>query len=296
MNISRIKSAEKDIRGYFDSLAKKIFLKKNIYQILAENHRTWELRKIMSVDTFIDGLLKMKLKEVKLTSPNYDTTYTRFMWGKNIPICQLGLSLRPQSYLTHHTAMRIHGLTDQTPATVYVNTEQSIKYDREGELEQGRIATAFKRKPRVSKYIFTYKDRNICCLNGINTKKLGVEEATVFTEGKLPVTNIERTLIDITVRPIYSGGCHEVLKAYGRAKDRVSVERIISMLKKIKYIYPYHQAIGFYMQTAGFSDSALKQLKKFGMEYDFYLDYGMKKTKYSKEWRIYYPKNLYPSS
>ena len=292
MKLSHIKSAEKDIREYFDSLAKRIFLKKDIYQILAENHRSWGLRKTMSVDTFIDGLTKIKLKEVKLTSPNYDNTYTRFIWGKNIRIYQLGLSLRPQSYLTHHTAMHILGLTDQTPTTIYVNTEQSIKYDREGELEQGRIATAFKRKPRVSKYIFTYKHWNICCLSGINTKKLGVEEIKVFTDGELPVTNIERTLIDITVRPIYSGGCHEVLKAYKRAKDKVSIDSMIAMLKKIKYIYPYHQAIGFYMQAAGFSDSSLKPLRKIRMEYDFYLDYDMKKTKYSKEWRIYYPKNL----
>ena len=64
------------------------------------------------------------------------------------------------------------------------------------------------------------------------------------------------------------------------------------MLKKIKYIYPYHQAIGLYMQKAGFDEKDIALLKKFGKKYDFYLNYDMTKPRYSKEWKIYYPKNL----
>jgi hypothetical protein len=292
MKLPWITLAENDITGYFDSLTRKVFLKKDIYQMLSEKHQIWGLRRTMSVDTFIEQIKEIGLEELRLTSPNYDNTYTRFIWGKNVPIYQLSLSLRPHSYFTHHSAMHILGLSSQTPTTVYVNSEQSIKYDRDGELEQERINMAFKRKPRTSKYIFTYKNQEICCLNGINTKKLGVEEIKVFKEGKLPVTNIERTLIDITVRPVYSGGCKEVLEAYRRAKNKISVDTLITMLQKINYIYPYHQAIGFYMQTAGFDESDFNKLKKLGLRYDFYLDYDMKKTKYSKEWRIYYPKNL----
>jgi len=290
--IQQIKSSEKDIREYFDSLTRKVFLKKDIYQILAEKHLLWKLRKTINVDIFIDQLMEMKLNELKLTSPNYKNTYTRFIWGKCVPIYQLSLSLRSQSYFTHHTAMHILGLTNQKPSTIYVNTEQSVKPDRHSELEQERINMAFKRKPRVSKYIFIYKNWEICCVNGINTNKLGVEELNVFTEGKLPVTNIERTLIDIAVRPVYSGGCKDVLEAYKRAKGKISVNTLMTMLKKINYIYPYHQAIGLYMQKAGYKDSDLNQLKKVGMKYDFYLDYAMKKTNYSKEWRIYFPKDL----
>ncbi|MGO9613526.1 MAG: hypothetical protein ACLPX5_10875 [Dissulfurispiraceae bacterium] len=281
----------KNIIKYFDSLAQKVFLRKDLDQILAEKKRLWKLEP-MGGDIFIDQLMKIKLKEVKLTSPNYDKTYTRFIWDEDVPIHQMSLSLRPQSYLTHHTAMRILALTDKPSKTIYVNAEQSIKYDRNGELEQARIDMAFKRKARISKYIFTYKDWKICCVSGMNTKNLGVEKRRVFMEGELPTTNMERTLIDSTVRPIYSGGCHEVLKAYKRAEHKVSVDMIVAMLKKIKYIYPYHQAIGFYMQMAGFPESCLRQLKKFGMDYDFYLDYDMKKTTYSKEWKIYYPRGL----
>ena len=292
MRQSQIQKSEELVREYFDSLRQRVFLRKDLYQILAEKHSLWELRKTMSVDAFIDHFKKTYLKEITLTSPNYDKSYTRFVWGRDVSIHQLSLSLKPRSYFTHYTAMCFHGLTDKTPSIIYVNSEQSQKFDREADLEQESVDRAFKGKARTSKYIFIHKKWKVCCLNGINTNNLGVEEIEIEKEGKLPVTNLGRTLIDITVRPIYSGGCGEVLEAYKRAKEKISVDLLVAMLKKIKYIYPYHQAIGFYMQRAGFEVSSLNILKKIGMKYDFYLDYDIKKKMYSKEWRIYYPQNL----
>jgi hypothetical protein len=46
------------------------------------------------------------------------------------------------------------------------------------------------------------------------------------------------------------------------------------------------------MQRAGFENSALTLLKKMGLKYDFYLDYGINEENYSKDWRIYFPKEL----
>ena len=129
-------------------------------------------------------------------------------------------------------------------------------------------------------------------MSGLNTNNLGVVEIEPPDSGKLQLTNIERTLIDIAVRPFYSGGTVEVQKAYIKARGKISTERLISILKKIDYTYPYHQVIGFYMQRAGFEDSALNSLKKMGLKYDFYLDYGIKEKDYSKEWRVYFPKNI----
>lgn len=288
----RIKIPKKDITEYFNSLEQKVFMKKNIDEILFRKRSSWNLPKTMNVNKFISELNKMHLTEIKLKALNYDSTYSRFIWGHDDLVYQLCLSLKPRSYFSHQTAMYFHGLTDKNPKTIYANSEQSLKSYRDNSLEQGRIDAAFKRKPRTSKYIFSYKDWKICCLNGINTKNLGVTEIDVLKEGELPVTNMERTLIDIAVRPVYSGGCKEVLEAYRRAKGKISVDTLITMLGKINYIYPYHQAIGVYMQTAGFDESDFNKLKKLGLRYDFYLDYDMKKTEYSKEWRIYYPKNL----
>jgi hypothetical protein len=66
------------------------------------------------------------------------------------------------------------------------------------------------------------------------------------------------------------------------------------MLKKLNYIYPYHQAIGYYIEKAGnYNDAQIELLReKFKFERDFYLTYQMKDTKYSKKWRLYYPNNF----
>jgi predicted transcriptional regulator of viral defense system len=70
---------------------------------------------------------------------------------------------------------------------------------------------------RISQNVAGYKKYKICILNGMYTDRLGVIEV-LHNGAKISVTDIERTLIDIVVRPGYSGGVSEVLSAYNLAK------------------------------------------------------------------------------
>ena len=38
-------------------------------------------------------------------------------------------------------------------------------------------------------------------------------------------------------------------------------------VKKMDYVYPYHQAVGFYMQKAGFDPGVLADLQKNGLRF-----------------------------
>ena len=125
------------------------------------------------------------------------------------------------------------------------------------------------------------------------TGSQGIIETEAPEGEKVRVTNVERTLIDITVRPFYAGGIFEVLKAFKLAKERVSINKLAVMLNKIGYIYPYHQAIGFYLEKSGvYKESAIKIFRKMNMNCDFYLTYQMKDEAYSKDWRLFYPKGF----
>ncbi len=206
------------------------------------------------------------------------------------------LTLRPGCYYSHYTALRMHGLTEQVPKTIYLNHEQHLKSQSTGGLAQERIDAAFKRKARESNNFIESQGSKIYLINGKNTGQLGVVTESVTYDSDTPVsvrlTNLERTLIDITVRPAYAGGIFEVLKAFELAKQHVSINALAAMLQKIEHTYPYHQAIGFYLERAGYRASQLSLIKRFPMHYDFYLANNMGEVDYAESWRLYVPKGL----
>jgi hypothetical protein len=73
------------------------------------------------------------------------------------------------------------------------------------------------------------------------------------------------------VRPVYAGGVAQVLETFKAARPRVSVNVLLATLKRLDYLYPYHQCIGFYMQRAGFEPARLEQVRKIPRTFDFFL-------------------------
>ena len=189
--------------------------------------------------------------------------------------------------------MFLNDLTEQIPKTIYFNFEQPPKRNKPLELEQSRIDMAFNRKVRVSNNIANYKGWKIISLNGMFTKQLGVISIKGPDENQLRVTNIERTLIDIAVRPIYSGGIFEVLNAYQNAKGIVSINKLVAMLAKLNYTYPYHQVIGFYLEKSGvYKSNVIDLLLKFPIKYNFYLTHQMEDVSFSEKWKLFFPKGF----
>src|SRR5687767_4124502 len=96
----------------------------------------------------------------------------------------------------------------------------------------------------------------------------------------------------MTVRPAYAGGVQTVFNAFLAARDTISVPRIVAALKALKYIYPYHQAVGFYLQRAGMPAAALAPLKKLPIDFNFYLANQMHVPTLDPDWRVFYPNKL----
>jgi len=285
----RFEIAKEDIISFFEKSHLKIFSFKDLAKILKENRKFWRLAEGLSTNSFIDLLLSnTKLIKHELQFPHIKTI--KYSWD-NVSVYQIALSIKDSSYLTHYTASFLHGLTNQIPKTIYVNFEQPKKTFHKADLSQDRIDRAFSNAQRQSKNTAVLGDYTICLLNGKFTDRHGVIE--LAQEGNISVTNVERTLIDITVRPAYAGGVFEVLNAFRQAASKVSINKLVATLKKLEYIYPYHQAIGFYIEKAGvYKESQMQLLKRFDIKFDFYLAHKMKEVEYSKDWRIYYPKGL----
>src|SRR5580692_6282313 len=140
--LSRIEIAKHDIVKFFDENPRRVYTKLELTRILTSNRGFWRLTQGTGVNYFISFLMeKGRLTELALRSANY-SGFTRYAWGKASPY-QVALSIKPRSYISHGTAVSLHGLTDQIPKTIYVNQEQSPKPAPKGELTQGAIDRAF---------------------------------------------------------------------------------------------------------------------------------------------------------
>lgn len=278
------------IKRFFASSQQKVFRYSEIDDIFNQHQDVWELGDY-NIRSFIKYLIKdYGLKKYNLSFPNRKEIL--YSWG-TIPIYEVLLHLNSRTYFSHRTAMFLNKLVAKNNNNIYVNTEQQAKiYPNETELEQSSIDLAFNNKVRKSNNYTKHLKFSIYHLNGKFTNNLGVITKNIPDLGHLRYTDTERTLIDITVRPVYAGGVNEVLKAYKKAKSNLSVDKLSDYLNKINHKYPYRQAIGFYLERAGYKENQFKIFKSSEFRYDFYLDYQIKNKEYDENWRIYYPSNL----
>jgi hypothetical protein len=298
MTPSRIQIARPDIIKLFENYPQRVLRQSDLARILAENRSFWRLAQRTTVHAFVNFLLNLpSFSKVVFPFSHPYKPEIRYIWG-DIPLSEVMLSLKPRCHFSHYTAVQIHGLTEQIPKTTYLNFEQPLESNSTGELSQKNIDAAFKRRVRITNYVAETEDFRVYLINGKKTGYLGVQDDAPSEnyDSRIPnvrATNVERTLIDIAVRPVYSGGVDEVLKAYRLALelDKVSVNRLAAMLQKLDYIYPYHQVIGFYLERAGYKPELL-DLLRFPMRFDFYLTHQMHDTDYVKDWRLYIPKGF----
>jgi hypothetical protein len=277
------------VTDFLEAQPKRIFTLTELQSIL-KDHDLW---KHWQPATRIPKVIKGLLKNTKLQLHQLDfpaKKQKRFTWGE-VPIHQILLSLNPRkAYFSHLTALHLHRLSNKNLKTIYVNWEQSPKPRNQERLEQAAIDEAFSRPPRITRNWIQFHRHTVYLLNGMNTGELGIESITSSEIGIVRVTNIERTLIDIVVRPSYSGGVLGILNAFRKSRGIASVATILQMLKELDYAYPYHQAIGFYLDASGLTGTAA--LKELGLPHKFYLDHQISNPGFSDEWQVFFPKEV----
>lgn len=272
-----------------------VFSRHDLSMIVNEQREDLGIPRSMTIAGLVSILLQeTEVNEMELSregSRSKSGSMKRYVLKSTSPF-SIGLNLKRNSYLSHSTALFLHALTDQVPKTIYVNKEQSPKPSTKGNLSQFAIDRAFRSSPRQSTYVFVSQDYRYVLLSGKNTGRLEVTDVTGPNGEIVDTTKLERTLIDIVVRPAYSGGVFEILQAYINARDLVSVNTLLAVLKKLDYVYPYHQAIGFLMERAGYSTRDLDKFRSLGINWNFYIDYKIDDPAFDDGWKLYFPKGF----
>lgn len=213
---------------YLKKQSKVLFSSTDLRKIFSEKRKEWGIPQKTTFNEFIESLiLKNVIISVNIPVQN-KTKYALF----GSTVYKIALSIKQDVYFSHRTAMYIHNLIPNEPKDIYINSEQRKKIcNKDVSLIQENIDRAFSQHMRETKQIVKIKNSNIYVLNGKNLNRLGVEIIN-FKGEKVAITGLERTLIDITVRPNYSGGVNEVLKAYSAAKEKINVPKLVSLIKK----------------------------------------------------------------
>lgn len=277
---------------YFEAQKDRAFSKSDLDRLFVEKSQQWNLPPSMTSYTLLQMLLKRtRFTQLRVRSHHYLSPILYAWDGKASPM-SVALAIKKDSaFFSHGSAMWIHGLNEDDK-NIFINNEQSPKPKPSSYLSQEGIHRAFQNKQRYSKLFYKYQDSRITLVNGKHSGRFEVQELHAPSGHSVDVTSLERTLVDSTVRPGYSGGVPAVLQAFRLARDRISVTKLLGILRKLDYTYPYHQSIGFYLERAGYTEADQTLVKELGAKFDFYLSHGLNNPAFDPNWRVFFPKRL----
>jgi len=292
MRIESFTRAKNQIINFFDEKG-PAFTSNDLTDIFYNNKENWNIAEYRRPEDFFIFLEK---EEILILDNLFDNVGTkkRIWKKKESNNFDIALTIKKDGYLSNYSAMYLLGITLQIPKTTYVTTDKSQnKYSlsNNSELEQESVDKAFSKPQRTASD--SYKSQLDNYRYTFLQKKNNSINIGVIDQSNRKITDLERTLIDIAVRPSYSGGVFEVLSAFVTAKEKgIDLLKLDKYLNNLDYIYPYHQLIGFYLEKCGIPKVKLKLFSEKISDIDFYLTYNMNTKDYNTYWKLYYPRGF----
>lgn len=186
--------------------------------------------------------------------------------GQPIHEYEIATHLVQPSAISHFSAFHYHKLTDQIPHIVFAITP---------------IGTSI---PRTSKEeYFTYQGTRYHYIQVKKEHFFGIENIWLG-DARIPITDLERTLLDGLMKPKYCGGFHEVLDAFASSSS-------FKLSKLLEYVFRLDVSIakrlGWVLEYIGIEDKKLKLLLEIPFKGFIKLDPSAKKQgPYNKKWQI----------
>jgi predicted transcriptional regulator of viral defense system len=178
----------------------------------------------------------------------------------------IALSLSTHAYVSHYSALYLHGLTLNVPKPIYVKSRRTKDKNpphEAGELTQEQLDSAFSIPARMTRNIYTFDyegtTHEVYLLEKSAEVDKGITKVSApHAPSGIAVSGVEKTLVECVVKTNYAGGAGEVLDAFRRARETLKILRMMQLLKGGRYLFPYEKNILFYMDRAGYSEQQKK--------------------------------------
>ena len=172
-----------------------------------------------------------------------------------------------KAFLSHYTALSIHGLAERYASEVYVT---SLQHHRDIVYHNITI-----------KFIHT------------NSRRFFGTKIIDYSNEKITVSDLERTIIDIVNRPQYSGGWVETINCLKNI-EKVDWERFLSYIIKFgsKILA---RRIGYIMdnlENVSVPAHVKKKIEKWSGKNIYYFD-SSRKGFFDKNWNVVVPEKIY---
>ncbi len=172
----------------------------------------------------------------------------------------IGTFLVKKGAIAYWSAMNYHGLTEQIPNTVFVQTNQ-WKIDK-------KIFGVHYKFIQVSEY-----------------KLMGYQEKG-YGNSRFSITDVEKTLVDSFDRPENSGGYPEIIKAFNKAQIKpLKLKRYCKAFNKIAITKRLAYLTELFGKT-GMDDFIDYALSVRNNNYDPFWHYQESKGKINERWRL----------
>ncbi len=252
------------------------------------------------VDNLIRDLRKNGVvNSYKLTAKNSKTVtlYCSRKLDKLNPY-EIVQAMFPQGYFCNLSSIYYHSLTNQVPKALYICYEKKpAKRKKVNTVNNNELRRSFIKPHRHTKHVYTLNDYEIIVVERrARISGSGVVEShlpSTLLPNTSRVTCIERALIDAVVSPQYNGGIVSVNTYFRNARDMLDMAMLIKIYRRLDFVYPYSQSIGFLLDRAGMPKYASVIYKNFPPERSFFVDHDAKTSWiYDEKWKLYYPAGI----
>jgi len=162
----------------------------------------------------------------------------------------IATALYTPSALSHRTALQLHELSEQVPQVITCTTTAKV-------VTPAMRTRQAKRRRRAS--IWEVDGLQIQYISMRPARFFGVEEVWVDEHTRVPVTDRERTVLDLVADPSRAGGFGEALSVLEAHHEELDLAKLVSYALRLEVV-AVAKRLGWALETFGVGDDVLAPL------------------------------------